>query len=91
MLSTLRRWLGTATPEAGTPPQIVLLTECVRQLEADVQGLLKAEIVRSAEHAARIDQLDRLYKRVSARIARGEGEPTHNGESPLALRQRLGR
>lgn len=39
-----------------------------------------------------IDQLDRLYKRMSARIARENGSRAADaGESPLALRQRLGR
>lgn len=53
------------------------------------------EARRAAEHATMVDQLSRLYRRVSARIAREGQSPAPNGahpeESVMELRRRLGR
>lgn len=58
-----------------------------------VEKLERAEATRAAEHAAMVDQLERLYKRVSARIARADRieEPPVEEESVLSLKQRLQR
>lgn len=59
------------------------------QLQFDVKRLKSESVEREAEHAAQLDKLARLYKRVAQRIAQeGAAEPT---ESVLELRRRLGR
>jgi hypothetical protein len=69
--------------------------DALGELVGRVAALERAEATRAGEHAAMVDQLERLYKRVSARIAREQ--PSNNGgagrsdESVLSLRQRLGR
>ena len=63
--------------------------------------LERAEVLRSAEHTATVDRLERLYKRMSVRIAREAGptpspetivdpEASSGHESVLSLRQRRG-
>lgn len=55
-----------------------------------VEKLDREEATRAAEHAAMVDQLERLYKRVSARIARAERVgPEPEGESVLDLKKRI--
>lgn len=52
----------------------------------------RADALRAAEHAAAMDAMARLYKRVSARIARelpANGAAPPQEESPLELRRRL--
>ena len=66
------------------------LTEAVTALGARIAALEAREAQRSLEHVAAVDALDRLAKRITARMIRAEqAEP--EGESPLALRNRLGR
>lgn len=103
MLSTLWRALRTVTssPHRSTvhPSEADALRSRVTALETHVKALYdhvalleREETRRAAEHATMVDQLDRLYKRITARIARtygGDLEP--NGESPLSLKRRLGR
>jgi hypothetical protein len=60
----------------------------VQGLRARVEALEATETVRNGEHTAMVDRLDRLYKRISARIARSGEAPT---ESTLDLRNRLKR
>lgn len=87
MLRTVRRWFGTVHVDDIFPR---------------LERLERAELERAAEHAAMVDRLDRLYKRISARIARAPSpedapESTNvppvrsrpSGESPLSLRHRL--
>lgn len=94
VLRILRRLLGTAEWDSRTPTPA--------QLSMRMDRLERAEIERAAEHAAMIDRLERLYKRVSVRIAReGAGTLPESGssivgqpestESPLDMRQRLRR
>lgn len=83
----------------GTDPNH-LVTSALGALQTRVDLLERAEVVRSAEHAAMVDRLERLYKRVSVRIAREAGptptstaivDPgTSSGESVLSMRKRLG-
>jgi hypothetical protein len=59
-------------------------------LETRVHTLAAQEAARAGEHAAMVDRLDRLYKRISARMVReNNGATPAPEESPLALRQRL--
>lgn len=60
------------------------------QLELDVKRLKGERVEREAEHAAQLDRLSRLYKRVSQRIA-AEATTEEPRESVLDLRRRLGR
>jgi hypothetical protein len=60
------------------------------QLALDVKRLKSERVEREAEHAAQLDRLSRLYKRVSQRIA-AEATTDEPRESPLELRRRLGR
>lgn len=108
MSSTLRRALRTLFPGRSTAHPIPredearvaalethtkALYDHVRELTRELQQLRQDEARRAAEHATMVDQLTRLYKRVSARIAREEAvtHPSDTGESVLALRSRLGR
>lgn len=71
----------------------------LRELLGELQQLRQDEARRAAEHATMVDQLTRLYKRVSSRIARegqtaaaaAENGHTHSEESVMELRRRLGR
>lgn len=60
-------------------------------VEDRVMALEKAEALRAAEHAQMVDRLERLYKRITARIARDAEPPSETTESPLSLRRRLQR
>lgn len=71
--------------------RVAALETHVKALYDHVQLLERDETRRAAEHATMVDQLDRLYKRVSARISRSHGGDEPNGETPLSLRRRLGR
>lgn len=75
----------------GTPPAAALHPppSPTGDLVARVEALERAEALRAAEHAAMVDQLSRLYKRVATRIAREA--PTEAGDSPLTFRRRLGK
>lgn len=88
MFDILRRFLST-------PPDIARLAALethTKVLYERLQDIERTEATRAAEHAAMVDQLDRLYKRISARISRGAvTQGSDNGESTLALRQRLKR
>ena len=82
------------TPPAAAPVQPEPWLQSVESLRMRVGELERSEATRNAEHAAMVDQLDRLYKRISSRIARSNesSEPTKaDGESVLSLRNRLGR
>jgi hypothetical protein len=62
------------------------------ELAARVSALESAETTRSAEHAAQLDQLNRLFKRFAQRIVReGEEHATQAEESVMHMRKRLGR
>lgn len=93
MLNTLRRVLGTVKHTAPAPLDGAI-PSVGDPLLRRVEALERAETVRAAEHAAMVDQLDRLYKRITARIARehsAKPEPASEGESVLSLRNRLQR
>lgn len=82
----LSRLLRTVD-ETPSTTSLTVLTARVAQLES-------AETLRAAEHHAMVDQLDRLYKRLVARISRQNALESTNAtedrsESPLALRRRL--
>lgn len=95
VLSLLTRLFrpGTAPNHLGRSALVALQTR--------VELLERSEVVRAAEHAAVIDRLERLYKRVSVRIAReAQSNPTpepildsgatSGHESVLSMRKRLG-
>lgn len=72
----------------------------IRALKDHHQRLLTLEAneaTREAQHAAQLDALARLYKRVATRIAREAPPPVANADAPsesesvLAMRRRLGR
>lgn len=68
------------------------LSHSLAQLERRVEALEASETLRVAEHATMLDRLERLYRRLSARITRAaQLEPDSNGESPLDLKRRLGK
>lgn len=93
VLGKLRALLAT-NPTGETPARVQALETHTRVLYERITDLERAEMVRAAEHAAMVDKLDRIYKRITARIAyaaQHPNEPASNGESPLALRNRLGR
>lgn len=93
---------GETVPRRASDPEesrlaaielhIKTLYDLGRENVRELQQLRQEEVRRAAEHAAMVDQLTRLYKRVSARITR---EP--NGTEPAdplstgELRRRLGR
>lgn len=84
----LSRWL--ARPDHAATARLDALEAATGALASRLATMERAEATRAAEHAAMLDRLDRLYKRVSARISReGNGHTSEPGESPLALRQRL--
>jgi hypothetical protein len=85
-----RRARTQATPARTLAPSLLpdaALLARVAALEDTLHQLHRSEAIRSAEHAAMVDKLDRLYKRVAARVARGENGATD--ESTLAMRNRL--
>jgi len=91
----LRRWLGVTPDDFDAKAawgRQETLSYTLDALRERVVALERAETVRAAEHAAAMDAMQRLYKRVAARIARettppnGEAPPE---ESPLQLRRRL--
>lgn len=64
----------------------------LRAMQRELQQLREDEVRRAAEHATMVDQLSRLYKRVSARIEREhQTTDSRNGESVAEMRRRLGR
>lgn len=68
------------------------LSHALDALRERVSLVEHADAVRAAEHAAALDSMARLYKRVSARIARESlpnGSTQPKEESPLDLRRRL--
>lgn len=102
----LLRWLLGDPPPALAAQSRDALTLAVKRLEAqqreldelgarlqlDVKRLKSESVEREAEHAAQLDKLSRLYKRVAQRIAQdGAQERASDGESVLELRRRLGR
>lgn len=102
LLSALRTLNGTPPSRSTAHPTVP--DASAQALLARLEAVEKAEALRAAEHAAMVDQLTRLYKRVSMRIARSderelldreelhrEATHHHNGESVLSMRNRLGR
>lgn len=104
--------LLTASGGAGRQPQhqptrddarlraldthVQALYDHVHQLTRELQTLRQDEARRAAEHSTMVDQLTRLYKRVSARILRdaegnGVTHPSDSDDSTGAWRRRLGR
>lgn len=84
----LRTLLLTPAPLDGATSRAAEPLRRVDELEARIVVLERAETLRAAEHAAMVDQLERLYKRIAARIARENGSQS-SGESVLDLKQRL--
>jgi hypothetical protein len=95
VLRTLARALlgrSTQPPGRDTATSHVFEADLRRRvsvLEEELRELKHSEVTRSAEHSAMVDQLDRLYKRISARISRAPAQEEPPDESPLALRNRL--
>lgn len=91
MLDILRRLLVTP-PDNARLAALETHTKVIYERLEDVE---RAEATRAAEHAAMVDQLDRLFKRISARMSRADRAVTQGSdsaeESPLALKRRLGR
>lgn len=101
-MSFLDTLLGRSPADAGKPEgqaarlaaietHIKALYDHARENAHGLQQLRQDEARRAAEHATMVDQLSRLYKRVSARIMR---EPNGTEPDPLStgeLRRRLGR
>jgi hypothetical protein len=91
----LRRNASPTLPSTG-PLSGQTDASLARRLEA-VEGRIAAletrEAQRSLEHVAAVDALDRLARRITARILRADGkEPQgEEGESALSLRNRLRR
>ena len=105
VLSTLRTLLGGSGPQLQHQPErddarvvalethVQALYDHCRQLSSELQQLRQDEARRAAEHSAMVDQLTRLYKRVSARIVR-DAEAQANGhttDDTGAWRRRLGK
>lgn len=93
------RWLRRLPPVAATEHEAQdlwgrqrVLSITLDALTERVVSLERAAAVREAEHAAAIDALNRLYRRVAARIAReSPASSAEKGESVLDLKTRLGR
>lgn len=87
MLKALSRVLQFSQ---DTPP---LPLTTLSQIVARLDELESREIERNAEHMAMCDRLDRLYKRLSARISRQDAPGRENGSgvSPLAFRDEVNR
>jgi hypothetical protein len=88
-----RRAPRTLPELPSTTPQSVQYASAAElvELRTRVAAMEASELQRNAEHAALCDRLDRLYKRVSARIARGSDSQPEPTESVLALKSRLKR
>lgn len=107
----LTRLLGAAPTEPATLARVEALEthsralydetrelrDELRGLTRELQQLRQDEARRAAEHATMVDQLSRLYKRVSMRIEREAAAQldlpngAHREESVAELRRRLGR
>lgn len=87
LLGAILRHPGTPPPAVAVPPSLSL---AVDDLRARVEALERSETLRNAEHLAMCDRLDRLFKRLVARMAR-DPQLQLEGESVLSLRERLGR
>ena len=79
-------WNPFRTPDPSLARLTALETH-VKALYDHIALLEREHTVRLAEHAAMMDQLNRLYKRMAQRVAREA--PASEEESPLALRERL--
>lgn len=105
VLSRLRALAGASeTRPQHQPPRddarlvalethVQALYDHARENTRELQQLRQDEARRAAEHSAMVDQLTRLYKRVSARIVRdAEASNGHSDtDTTGALRRRLGR
>ena len=106
ILSAMRFWRAQPLPDAEKLSALethvrVLIEESatqraeLRELTRELQQLRQDELRRSAEHTGVVDQLNRLYRRMSARVAReaeqNARDHTNDEESVAALRKRLGR
>jgi len=100
----MRKWLARfrhAVPtHQGTTRSEILVTAHppetlgprVREFEERLAAIERAEATRAAEHAAQLDSLTRLYKRISQRIVRQqEQSPDLDEESVMSMRKRLRR
>lgn len=67
---------------------VKVLYEAVQQTAGELQTLRQEDTRRAAEHAAMLDSLNRLYRRVSARIGREVGAAPAE-ESTKAMIDRL--
>ncbi len=91
----LARWLTVRRERAHSQDlwgRQDALSHALDALRERVVAVERAESVRAAEHAAALDAMSRLYKRVAARIAREQQPATGDTppeESPLDLRRRL--
>lgn len=99
------RWLLGDPPPALAAQSLADLRNALAELEVrqknwdkvldgferDIKRLKSESVEREAEHAAQMDKLQRVYKRVSQRIAMENTHPELGYESPLELRRRLGR
>lgn len=105
VLSRLWAALGGAGPQPRHLPErddarlaalethVSALYDHCRENTRELQQLRQDEARRAAEHSAMVDQLTRLYKRVSARIVR-DAEAQANGattDDTGAWRRRLGK
>jgi hypothetical protein len=79
---------------AAIETHIKALYDGLKENAHELQELRRNEATRAAEHAAALDAITRVYKRLSARISR-ENEPPLTEEaveeSVLDMRRRLGR
>lgn len=89
-----RLWRAPAAAPPDRDTVVATLRSEVSTLTERVAAMERAEALRAAEHAAALDKLERLYKRMTARFtreAKTNGHRDDDGESVLSLRQRLGR
>lgn len=86
MLRTLRRLLSAVETEPA-PHSARIRSD----LEQRVEALESAEVLRAAEHAAMVDRLERLYKRMVTRVSREATVSAEPEESVLTLRDRIRR
>jgi hypothetical protein len=100
----MRKWLArfrhaVPTHQGTTRSEILVETHppdtvgpAVRKLEERIAAVERSEATRAAEHAAQLDSLARLYKRISQRIVREQEQtPAEDEESVMAMRKRLRR
>lgn len=69
--------------------RVAALETHVKALYDETAQLRSEQARREAEHGAMVDQLARLYKRVTTRILREAGSSSDSEESPLQLRHRI--